>query len=242
MTEAMKELENRNPEIAKMVKVLSEEKGPLFNLENLSFENKDDCGYSVEFVGTNSRIDVDKDGVIHAKSGGIKNDNVNQLNEFINCIAQLPNRKIIVNDTVEYCTDSEGRVIEATANRTAMKNSTKKINSTRDRDTQKRVKIDLNGNKLEDYDAGHIFSNNSNGCNNTINQVPMPSELNNGGEWKKLENQEERWLEEGKHLVTTRKIIYKEPGSKVVKSIITTNIVDEKTMLDVIVNFLITKN
>lgn len=233
----MKDLEKREPEIAKKVREISKcPGGEFFDLKNF-FQEKHDDGYSVGFNGTNSRIDIDKDGVIHAKSGGIENDNVNQLNEFINCIAQLPNRKIIVNDTVEYCTDSEGRVIEATANRTAMKNSTKKINSTRDSNTQKRVKIDLNGNKLEDYDAGHIFSNSTNGCNNTINQVPMPSKYNKGGKWRQLENIEENWLNEGKHLVTKRQIIYKEPGSKVVKSIITTNIVDGKPMNEIIVNF-----
>ena len=237
MTEAMKELENRNLEIAKMVKVLSEEKGPLFNLENLSFENKDDCGYSVEFVGTNSRIDVDKDGVIHAKSGGIKNDNVNQLNEFINTITQMPDTRYKVNDFTEYCTDSEGRVIKAIAYRTDMNNNSTKILSQRDTPTQKRVRTDLNGSELEGYDGGHIFSNSTNGCNNTINQVPMPSESNKGGEWIKLENQEKKWLNEGKYLVTKREIIYKEPGSKVVNSIITTNIVDGETMHDVIVNF-----
>jgi hypothetical protein len=239
MEEMMNDLEEK---IADKVREISEcPGGEFFDLKNF-FQEKNDDGYSVGFIGTNSCINVDKDGVIHAKSGGIENDNVNQLNEFINTITQMPNTIYKVNDFTEYCTDSEGRVIEAIAYRTDMNNNSTKILSQRDRDTQIRVRTDLNGSELKGYDGGHIFSNSTNGCNNTINQVPMPSKYNKGGKWRKLENQEEKWLNEGKHLVTKRKIIYKEPGSKVVKSIITTNIVDEKTMPDVIVNFLITKN
>lgn len=237
MEEIMKDLEKRAPEIAKKVREISKcPGGEFFDLKNF-FQEKHDDGYSVGFNGTNSRIDVDKNGVIHAKSGGIENDNVNQLNEFINTITQMSHTRYKVNDFTEYCTDSEGRVIKAIAYRTDMNNNSTKILSQRDTPTQKRVRTDLNGSKLEGYDGGHIFSNSTNGCNNTINQVPMPSESNKGGEWRELENQEERWLKEGKHLVTTRTIIYKERGSKVVKSIITTNIVDGKTMPDVIVNF-----
>lgn len=233
----MKDLEKRAREIAKKVREISKcPGGEFFDLKNF-FQEKHDDGYSVGFNGTNSRIDVDKDGVIHAKSGGIKDDNVNQLNEFINTITQMPDTRYKVNDFTEYCTDSEGRVIKAIAYRTDMNNNSTKILSQRDRDTQKRVRTDLNGSELEGYDGGHIFSNSTNGCNNTINQVPMPRELNNGGKWRELENQEKKWLDDGKHLVTTRTIIYKERGSKVVKSIITTNIVDGKTMSDVIVNF-----
>lgn len=237
MEEIMKDLEKRAPEIAKTVREISKcPGGEFFDLKNF-FQEKHNDGYSVGFNGTNSRIDVDKDGVIHAKSGGIENDNVNQLNEFINNITQMPHTIYKVNDFTEYCTDSEGRVIKAIAYRTDMNNNSIKILSQRDTPTQKRVRTDLNGSELKGYDGGHIFSNSTNGCNNTINQVPMPSEFNKGGEWRKLEQQEERWLKEGKHLITKRKIIYKGSGSKVVDRIITTNIVDGKTMPDVIVNF-----
>lgn len=227
---AMKELENRNPEIAKTAKDLSEKKGPLFGTENQRFENKDDGGFSVGFDGTNSRIDVDKDGVIHANSGGTEENG--QLNEFLNGNRQLPNSTIKVNHDAEYRTDSEGRVEEAIADRTAMYNNPTKISSQRDSATQK-----IASENIEGCDGGHIFANSTNGCNNTINQVPMRQDINRNGEWRKLERQEEDWLKEGKHLITKRKIIYKGPGSKVVDRIITTNIVDGKTMPDVVVNF-----
>lgn len=227
---ALKELENRSQEMAKMAKELSENKGPLFGPENQRFENKDDGGFSVGFDGTNSRIDVDKDGVIHANSGGTEDNG--QLNEFLNGNRQLPNATYKVNGDAEYRTDSEGRVKEAIADRTAMNNNPIKISSQRDSATQK-----IASENREGYDGGHIFSNSTNGCNNTINQVPMRQDINRNGEWRKLERQEEGWLKEGKHLITKRKIIYKGPGSKVVDRIITTNIVDGKTMLDVVVEF-----
>jgi hypothetical protein len=229
MTEAMKELENRNPEIAELVKKLSETKGPLFNIENFRFENKDDGGYRVGFDGTNSWIDVNKDGVISANSGGTEDNG--QLNEFINGERQIKDSIIKVNGD-EYKTDSEGRVIKAISDRTDRYNNPTKISTQRDKDTQRRVRENLEG-----YDGGHIFANSTNGCNNTINQVPMPQYINRQGDWKKLESMEKDWLDKGKHVITEREIIYKELGSKVPKRIITKNIVEGKTFPDVIVNF-----
>lgn len=225
--EALGFLKNNDSDMEKLVKKISSTKGPLFTKDNLKRTPLKDSEYKLEFKGTTSSIIVDKNGDIRGNSGGTKDNG--QLNEFINSDSHLKNRTYIVNDCQLHKTDNEGRVVYCEANRNKMYNSPIKISPQRHTSTQEIARENLEG-----YDGGHIFANSTNGCNNTINQIPMPKESNRSGDWKKLEEKEGKWIKEGKNLITKRYITYKNSGSKVPQSIKTINIVDGKEYVDVI--------
>lgn len=215
--DAIRYLNNNNSEILNVVNYLNNNKGPLFSFDKLKITIHKDRGYkTIEFVGTNSIINIDKKGIISGDSGGTKDNG--QLNEFFNTNRLLPNKTYKVNRVAKYKTDSEGRVIYAFADRKAMYNSPIKISSTRDTNTQKTARENNKG-----YNGGHIFANSTNGCNNVINQVPMLAKDNKGGDWRALEKKESEWIVAGMQVYTTRKIIYKEAGKKIIKSIKTEN-------------------
>jgi hypothetical protein len=217
MSEAIKKLENRNPKMAEMVKKLSETKGELFDLSNLSYK-EDDGGYSVGFNETKSWIYVDKDDVIRGESGGTGKEGC-PLNEFFNGMKLLPNATYKVNGGfenagVDYYTDFEGRTCKYKANITDMTRSKIEISKPYD-PTKEMVR-----QEIQDYDAGHLVAKRFKGCNCAINLVAMPASVNrSGGDWCNFEEEVYKLVKAGKNVIIEGEIKYEEPNPKIVTSI-----------------------
>ncbi|WP_281698279.1 DNA/RNA non-specific endonuclease [Hallella colorans] len=145
-----------------------------------------------------------KGSIVKGSSGGFV-DNGN-LNEFFNI--HMPNMTYIVNDCAIYKTDKMGRVISAKADRTKMAKASRVISKKRDRMTESRV-VDEHGGQRGIDDGGHLFSNNSNGSNNTINQVPMNKAVNRNKEWRKFEETEEKYIKSNHLVLSSRTLLYK---------------------------------
>ncbi len=161
--------------------------------------------------------------------GGSLIDN-GPVNEFLNHV--LPNKTYIVDDLFVYQTDHLGRVTSCSSNRTkAFQKLGGKRNPQRNSDVQKMVIDHLDGRKGLD-DGGHLFSRNSGGPNELINQVPMDGKLNKGA-YKKLEEIEEKALREGKNVQSKRNLLYKGDSKRpyAIEFITTIDGVETKTIL-----------
>lgn len=144
-----------------------------------------------------------KGNSIKGSSSGFKNNG--KMNEFFN--EHMPNMTYEINDCATYETDELGRVVYAHADRTKMKNSANKI-SGRNGDTQSKVIEELGG--VAGDDGGHLFANNTKGSNSAINQVPMNSKINRkGGDWRKYEELEEKYINANHNVTSKRKLLYK---------------------------------
>lgn len=160
-------------------------------------------------------------GNIITGKGGSLIDN-GPVNEFLNHL--LPNKTYIIDDAFIYQTDNLGRVTSCSSKRTkAYKALGGKRNPQRNSDVQRMVIDLLDGRKGLD-DGGHLFSRNSGGPNELINQVPMDGAVNKGA-YKRLEEMEEKALREGRDVVSKRKLIY-EGISKRPSAIEFTTIID----------------
>lgn len=149
----------------------------------------------------NSEIKTSGSTVV-AKAGSTKSSG--PVNEFLN--HPLKNKTYMVDDAFVYETDDLGRTAVAWADRTKAYNTISR-NTQRNSNIQKDVIRRLDGREGLD-DAGHLFANNTGGPNELINQVPMSRELNRNGQWRKLEQMEEKALAAGKDVKSGRRVIY----------------------------------
>lgn len=226
--EAFQFLKKNNPDIAKVIERFEKDgKGSNLGKNMYKVSVLDDGSVRVDALSksnTYCSIIVNKDKVI-ASSGGFKNTKDGGMNEFLNYL--MPNKTYVVNECAEYRTDKLGRVVSAYADRTKMYANPNKVNSGRYAAVQEQVVKDLDGNRNTD-DGGHIFSNNVNGSNSLINQVPMDKEINEHGAWRKFEVEEEKYIKEGRDVKSYRQIIYK-GSSKRPDAIRVKLVVDGKT-------------
>lgn len=150
-----------------------------------------------------------RNNVIVARAGSLVD--AGPINEFL--VDILPNKIYVVDDVFRYKTDDLGRVVFCECDRTkAYKLYGNKRNPQRNRDVQKRIvealdgKFDHNGKSLDD--GGHLFSRNSGGPNELINQIPLDREVNQHGLWKQCESIEEQAIKDGKNVISSRKLLY----------------------------------
>ena len=176
----------------------------------------------------NSAIKISGNTIIG--KGGSLIDN-GPVNEFLNYI--LPNKTYIVDDVFVYQTDHLGRVTSCSSNRTkAFQALGGKRNSQRYGKTQNMVIDHLDGRKGLDH-GGHLFSRNSGGPNELINQVPMDSKLNTNA-YKQLEQIEEKALREGKNVQSKRNLLYKGDSKRpyAIEFITTIDGIETRTILE----------
>ena len=164
--------------------------------------------------------------LITGNAGSLKN--AGPVNEFFNHL--IPNRTYIIDDCFVYKTDNLGRVVECNAKRNKAYTSIER-NTQRNSDVQRHVIEQLDGRKGLD-DAGHLFANTTGGPNELINQVPMASELNRTGKWRELERIEEQALQEGKEVISNRKLIYTGTSKRPTAIEFTTSIDRKSTRLN----------
>lgn len=158
--------------------------------------------FSKEFPTSAIKI---RKNIIHGKAGSLIDEG--PVNQFLNTL--LPNKTYIVDDVFIYQTDDLGRVISCQADRSkAYKVLAGRRNPQRNSDIQKLVVNKLDG-KVGADDAGHLFANTTGGPNELINQVPMAKSLNRNGQWRELERLEEEALQQGKTVISQRKLLYK---------------------------------
>ncbi len=99
----------------------------------------------------------------------------------------LPNSEYTING-YEYKTDEEGRIISASGK---LKIKTH----------EGKLKIDgVLPDKKTDDDRGHLIADKFDGSNGIENLVPMNRDLNQKGEYRKLEREWEKALKEGKEV------------------------------------------
>lgn len=175
----------------------------------------------------NSFIRMNKKTII-CKAGSLVDSG--PMNEFLNHL--LPNMTYIVDDCFIYTTDKYGRVISAVADRS--KGKLLKRNPRRNTDVQKKIIDMLDGRPGKDQ-GGHLFTNNTGGPNELINQVPMNAKSNMNGEWRRLEKNEEAALSQGKNVTSHRKLLYR-GTEKRPYAIEFTTIVDGKKTTSVVKN------
>lgn len=211
--DAIKYLSKCHPDVAKLISKMEKHLGDpkyanhAFNKNNYSVALLEDGSTRLTAIGSESSSIVMKGNSIICESGGFVSKNGSPLNQFLNY--PLPNKKYKVNGCIEYRTDKFGRVVNASADRTKLYKSSKKINAQRDSYTQRQVVESLGGKRGVD-DGGHLFSNSVNGPNNLINQVPMNSQIQrSGGAWREFEKMEEEAIKAGKNVVSERKLLYK---------------------------------
>lgn len=125
------------------------------------------------------------------------------MNQFANVI--LPNKTYnIGNGCFVYKTDKYGRVVDAYGDRTKALGLPER--GGRNSDVQNAVIND--GIKGKD-DGGHLFAKEHNGPNEKLNQVPMNGKFNRNGEWRKLEEEETKYIKSGKQVNSRRQLMYK---------------------------------
>ena len=118
-------------------------------------------------------------------------------------------------DYTIFKTDEQGRVIEVTKEKVEIippdqrqrdSNQTTKTSDVKDGN------IDENGKKLDD--GGHLIADQFGGCGEQINLVPMDSEINRYGEWRKIEKDIEKANLEGKEVTDLKIEVEYEGDSK----------------------------
>lgn len=154
-----------------------------------------------QFNMTQAEIEGD---VIRAKSGSTIKDG--EQNQFLNSL--IPKKTYIVDDIFRYETDHLGRVVSVKGEHSkAYVLLTEK--GKRDSKVQNNVVKKMGGTLGNgNDDAGHLIANATRGCNEMINQVPMPSESNRHGEWRRMEEKVEKALKEGKQVYSERTLFY----------------------------------
>lgn len=231
--EAFQFLKKNNPDIAKVIERIEKDgKGSNLGREMYKVSVLKDGSVEVSALSksnTYCSIIVKEDKVI-ASSGGFVNTKDGGMNEFLNYL--MPNKTYVVNGCAEYRTDELGRVVSAYADRTKMYANPNKVNSGRYGAVQKQVVRDLDGKPTDE--GGHLFSNNVNGSNSLINEVPMNREINEHGAWREFEMEEEKYIKDGKDVKSYRQIVYKgsskRPDAIHVKLVVDGKTITEKTI------------
>ncbi len=175
-----------NPDVADYIDRISERlannypDGIMNTLEYYRLDDGTLVVKSSEEQYKNSHILV-KGNYAYCEAGARYTDS--HMNEFINGTRMMPNMTYNVDGCLTYITDAVGRtsrIEEHYENGVLMHRSD-------ERGELKSVSNSKDG--LPDDVGGHLIANNVGGPTEAINIVPMNKDFNNGGQWKKMENE-----------------------------------------------------
>lgn len=210
--EALDYLEQKYPEIYKLIKKMMHDGGPY---ENSYYWDNFVCevGEKGELIIRNTRPEASntamliKGNTIKAYSGCTQNATQQAPNSFLDYL--LPNKKYIIDDgKYIFEVDNLGRTTFGQATYTQIPSLKTNLNKTR-RDYVQQFK---EGRGTDVDDAGHIFQKNQGGINELINLVPMNNSWQRNGAWRKFEQKEEtiikKALNANKKVISTRRLIY----------------------------------
>jgi len=191
-------LYKKHPEMTEVLKQLNKKFGWG---DNYMVEELSDGSLAVTSLDNGITKMKIKGNVISLEPGSTTKEGA--MNQFANII--LPNKTYSVgNGCFVYKTDKHGRVVEAYGDRSKALELPRR--GGRNSDVQKAVIGD--GIKGKD-DGGHLFAKEHNGPNEKINQVPMNGKFNRNGEWRKLEEEETKYINAGKQVNSRRQLMYR---------------------------------
>ena len=138
------------------------------------YKNWDDVPHSVD--------DESGRSVYELKSG--------QDSEALNKVPPPPNAIIVVQDAngkgfTRIETDDRGRITKVSRQKIELADKSQRTNETLQTIDKKDGRRDTNGDKLDD--GGHLVADEFGGASEETNLVPMDSEVNRHGEWRKME-------------------------------------------------------
>ena len=115
----------------------------------------------------------------------------------LNSVPPPPNADIYVSDAdggnfTKVETDDKGRIVRISRPRIELSDKSQRTNETLQTVDKKDGRRDENGNKTDD--GGHLVADEFGGSSEETNLVPMDSEVNRHGEWRKMERDIEKEL------------------------------------------------
>lgn len=117
--------------------------------------------------------------------------------EALNKVPPPPNAIIVVQDAngkgfTRVETDERGRITKVSRQKIELADKSQRTNETLQTIDKKDGRRDTDGNKLDD--GGHLVADEFGGASEETNLVPMDSEVNRHGEWRKMERDIEKEL------------------------------------------------
>lgn len=214
------------PDIKKQVVKLQQQSSTYFTTDKL-FVEKVGKSKVVGFEGTPSKIEISPNGTIRAKGGSTAN--AGPMNEYLN--NPLPNTKYETEGgLLNFHTDQFGKTAYVECHSSelykTMKNNPR---GTLAKENQTPLVIKKGGKKGV-HDSGHIQQRSMGGLNESINLLPMKSQLQQHGRWAKLEGEERKAIAAGKDVWSRKWITYNPDGSYSIKVELT---IDGKTITKV---------
>lgn len=115
----------------------------------------------------------------------------------LNSVPPPPNADIYVSDAdggnfTKVETDDKGRIVRISRPRIELSDKSQRTNETLQTVDKKDGRRDENGSKTDD--GGHLVADEFGGSSEEMNLVPMDSEVNRHGEWRKMERDIEKEL------------------------------------------------
>ena len=115
----------------------------------------------------------------------------------LNSVPPPPNADIYVSDAdsgnfTKVETDDKGRIVRISRPRIELSDKSQRTNETLQTVDKKDGRRDEDGNKMDD--GGHLVADEFGGSSEETNLVPMDSEVNRHGEWRKMERDIEKEL------------------------------------------------
>lgn len=207
------------PQVKKTIQKLQQQSPAHFTNDKLYIEQ---IGKSriVGFEGTPSKIEITPKGTIRAQAGSTKK--VGEMNEFLN--NPLPNTKYETEGgLLNYQTDNIGRTSYVECHSSELSRTVQRGGLAAENSTELVIK---KGGKQGLHDSGHIQQRSMGGLNESINLLPMKSNLQQHGRWAKLEREERKAISAGKDVWSRKWITYNPDGSYSIKVELT---IDGKT-------------
>lgn len=208
------------PQVKKTIQKLQQQSPAHFTNDKLYIEQ---IGKSriVGFEGTPSKIEVTPKGTIRAQAGSTKK--VGEMNEFLN--NPLPNTKYETEGgLLNYQTDNIGRTTYVECHSSELSRTVQRGSLAAENSTELVIK---KGGKQGLHDSGHIQQRSMGGLNESINLLPMKSNLQQHGRWAKFEREERKAIAAGKDVWSRKWITYNPDGSYSIKVELT---IDGKTI------------
>jgi hypothetical protein len=201
------------PDIKKQVIKLQQQSPTYFTTDKL-FVEKVGKSKVVGFEGTPSKIEISPNGTIRAKGGSTAN--AGPMNEYLN--NPLPNTKYETEGgLLNFHTDQFGKTAYVECHSSelykTMKNNPR---GTLAKENQTPLVIKKGGKKGV-HDSGHIQQRSMGGLNESINLLPMKSQLQQHGRWAKLEGEERKAIAAGKDVWSRKWITNNPDGSYSIK-------------------------
>lgn len=208
------------PQVKKITQELQQHSPAHFTNDKLYIER---IGKSkiIGFEGTSSKIEITPKGTIRAQAGSTKK--VGEMNEFLN--NPLPNTKYETEGgLLNYQTDNLGRTTSVECHSSELYRTVQRG----DLPSQNKKELVIKkGGKAGVHDSGHIQQRSMGGLNESINLLPMKSQLQQHGRWAKLEREERKAIAAGKDVWSRKWITYNPDGSYSIKVELT---IDGKTI------------